>query len=85
MVEHGNAACIRELGIEVLEFHHFKPGIRSVQWICTPGHPFLLQRFQLLFQLFIVVGEFIVPPVVFFLILRMNGIVLQWLSESVRR
>ena len=74
MVEHGNAAGIRELGIEVLEFRHFKKESAQHIGFVLPVIPFLLQRFQLLFQLFIVIGEFIVAPVVFFLILRMDGI-----------
>ena len=83
MVEHGNAAGIRELGIEVLEFRHFKQ--KSAQYIgfVLSVIPFLLQRFQLIFQLFIMVGEFIVAPVVLFLILRMDGIILDgFLNQS---
>ena len=64
MVEHGNATVICELGIEIVVLCHCKQ--KSAQYIgfVLSVIPFLLQRFQLIFQLFIMVGEFIVAPVV---------------------
>lgn len=52
MVEHGNAAGIREFGIEVLEFRHFKKESAQYIGLVLSVIPFLLQRFQLRFQLF---------------------------------